>query len=309
MKTGSHMILFPCRWEVTWYHYSTRNRHHFVKILWCRIILYNYLDCPILSGELLVIGNLVLPEYSLLKSVEAHAMHLHIVQHSFSLMCAGLAAVFLWRLVWGGQRWTPSVVWRQPHRLAGWGKRGGRGRGGEGRREGSQRSNVSHQCFCHIALRLVIVCAEHYYNVALSTGLIRAATREDIIKFKCMQREQMMHKCKEFSAKVSQSVYQMWELSDKPAACLSVENSHLLSSRKAGILRLSLLSSTLSTSTSRNSSPGRELGLWEKWADHETLCVCSMTHKVWWLALVLADLYTVWGQLSWEGQVNHCCER
>ena len=53
------------------------------------------------------------------------------------------------------------------------------------------------------------MCAEHYYNVALSTGLIRAATREDIIKFKCMQREQMMHKCKEFSAKVSQSVYQM----------------------------------------------------------------------------------------------------
>lgn len=139
MKTGSHMILFPCRWEVTWYHYSTRNRHHSVKILWCRIILYNYLECPILSGELLVIGNLVLPEYSLLsillKSVEAHAMHLHIVQHSFSLVCAGLAAVFLWRLVWGGQRWTPSVVWRQPYRLAGWGKREGRGRGGRGGEE------------------------------------------------------------------------------------------------------------------------------------------------------------------------------
>jgi len=54
-----------------------------------------------------------------------------------------------------------------------------------------------------------IVCAEHYCNMALSIGLLRAATREDILKFKCMHAEQMMHKCKEFSAKVSQSVHQL----------------------------------------------------------------------------------------------------
>jgi len=40
-------------------------------------------------------------------------------------------------------------------------------------------------------------------------GLLRAATREDILKFKCMHAEQMTYKCKEFSAKVSRLVHQL----------------------------------------------------------------------------------------------------
>ena len=69
-------------------------------------------------------------------------------------------------------------------------------------------------------------CADRYRIIivmcmALPTGLLRAATREDIIKFKCMHGEQMIRKCKEFSAEVSH--YQLW----RPAACLSVDSSYL----------------------------------------------------------------------------------
>ena len=68
-------------------------------------------------------------------------------------------------------------------------------------------------CLTSLGMRLYFtwshcVCRA-FCNVALSTGLLRAATREDILKFKCMHAEQMMHKCKEFSAKVSQSVHQL----------------------------------------------------------------------------------------------------
>ena len=45
--------------------------------------------------------------------------------------------------------------------------------------------------------------------MTMSTGLMRAATKEDIMKFKCMHGEEMMHKCREFSAKVSQSLHQL----------------------------------------------------------------------------------------------------
>ena len=101
----------------------------------------------------------------------------------------------------------------------------------------------------------------------LSTGLLRAATREDLLKYKCLHGEQIMHKCKEFSAKVSQSINcgsslvprrwglgmrLLWEQSHKPATCL-------LSSRKASISRLLLASTILRPSASRSTSSGREL--------------------------------------------------
>ena len=59
----------------------------------------------------------------------------------------------------------------------------------------------------------------------LTTGIMRSATKEDIGLFKCMHGEEMMQKCRELSAKVSQPFF-FFVRSCIVTGCVCVGTSH-----------------------------------------------------------------------------------